>query len=140
MRAEFGEHVMRSNHAHGHIRETFLDAIHVFAKWCCSDDWPSSPLPTVTREIRYEPHEISLAAACGLVWHCTDILPRFFVEMLTENCGLRSGRRTYAAAAHAILAELKREGLAVNRHVGQSGRVRASGGCPAMAGRGSVAV
>ena len=96
---------MHNGHAPGHIRETFAEAIDAFAGWS-----PGEPLPTVTREIYYVPHEISLAEACGLVWNCTDILPGVAVTLLRDDCGLSLQRRTYAAAARAMLAALKETG------------------------------
>jgi hypothetical protein len=33
------------------------------------------PEPTVEYEIGYEPRQIPISRACGLVWNCTDILP-----------------------------------------------------------------
>jgi hypothetical protein len=69
------------------------------------------PLPTVTREIRYEPHQISLAEACGLVWNCTDILPGQAVTMIADLDLGSIRRRTYAAAARAMLSALKERGI-----------------------------
>jgi hypothetical protein len=43
------EHAMRSGHAPGHIRDTFLKAIHAYSDWSFSE---GGSLPTVTREIQ----------------------------------------------------------------------------------------
>jgi hypothetical protein len=96
---------MTHGHAPGHIRDTFLEAVAAYVHWS-----PGDPSPTVTREIRYEPHQISLADACKLVWNCTDVLPGDAYNDLTRGCELAIQRQTYAAAARAMLAALKAEG------------------------------
>jgi hypothetical protein len=84
---------MRSGHAPGHIRISFLDAICAFHDWSMSDG--DQPPRTVTREIKWEPHQISLAEACGLVWNCTDVLPGSAFDMIAdEDIGLPIRRRT----------------------------------------------
>jgi hypothetical protein len=101
---------MRSGHAPGHIRDTFLEAIDAYADWSYRDG--GEPPPTVTREIRYEPHQISLADACRLVWNCTDILPgSAFDTIAAEDLSLPMRRRTYASAARAMLGALKEAGI-----------------------------
>jgi hypothetical protein len=97
---------MRSGHAPGHIRETFLDAIEAYARWSFGG---GGTLPTVVREINYEPHQISLAEACGLVWNCTDILPGTVFETIVTDLELTIRKRSYAAAARAMLCALKRQ-------------------------------
>jgi hypothetical protein len=82
-------------HAPGHVRETFCEAVEAFQQGL----WHGGPQPVVEFEIRYEPHTISLSAACGLVWNCTDTLPSGCFEMLAD---LDIKRRTYAAAARAM--------------------------------------
>jgi hypothetical protein len=96
---------MTHGHAPGHIRDTFLEAVEAYVNWSAGDQPPS-----VTREIRYEPHQISLADACRLVWNCTDVLPGHAFNTLTRDCELAIQRQTYAAAARAMLAALKAEG------------------------------
>jgi hypothetical protein len=97
------EHAMRSGHAPGHVRDTFLQAIQAFADW----DGEGAP-PTVCREIKYAPHQISIAEACGLVWNCTDILPGSAFDAIAD-LELPVALRTYAAAARAMLAKLKED-------------------------------
>ena len=97
----------RSGHAPGHIRDTFLEAIEAYDGWYRSG---GGQLPTVTREIRYEPHQISLTEACGLVWNCTDLLSGHAFDTMTDICEEQDvplRRRTYAAAAEAMLTMLK---------------------------------
>jgi hypothetical protein len=96
---------MTHGHAPGHVRDTFLEAVEAYVNWV-----PGEPSPTVTREIRYEPHQISLADACRLVWNCTDVLPGDAFNALTGRGELAIQRQTYAAAARAMLAALKAEG------------------------------
>jgi hypothetical protein len=95
---------MTHGHAPGHVRDTFLEAVEAYTNWA-----PGEPPPTVTREIRYEPHQIGLADACRLVWNCTDVLSGHAFKALRDR-GLAIQRRTYAAAARAMLAALKAEG------------------------------
>src|SRR5262249_45352671 len=64
IRPDLGAFAMRSGHLPGHIRDTFLEATWSFHEWAMSDC--SEPPGTVTRENRYKPQQISVAAACGL--------------------------------------------------------------------------
>jgi hypothetical protein len=90
-------------HCPGHIRETFLRALDAYLTWGDSTD-----PPTIEHEVHYQPQEISLAQACGLVWNCSDILPASAWSMI-EGSVLADDvrRRSYAAAARAIHARLK---------------------------------
>ena len=83
-------------HAPGHVRDTFLQALEAYLQWENGD-----PEPKVTYEVRYEPQEISISEACGLVWNCTDIVPSLAFGTL-EDCGIECSRQTYAAAARAL--------------------------------------
>jgi hypothetical protein len=74
---------MTHGHAPGHIRATFLEAVEAYANWS-----PGDHPPTVAREIRCEPHQISLADACRLVWNCTDVLSGHAFNALTRDCEL----------------------------------------------------
>jgi hypothetical protein len=98
-----------SGHAPGHVRDTFCDAIDAFMGWN-----EGEPEPTVEFEIGYEPRHVTISEACALVWNCTDILPRIEFDSLYCDAGLPLKRRTYAAAAQAMLAEIKR----TREHVG----------------------
>jgi hypothetical protein len=92
---------MSMGHRPGHVRDTFLQAIEA---WLC---WQrGQPEPMIKHEVGYLPRLISLSQACGLVLKCTDILPGTEVDALLDE-GLPLKRRTYAAAARAILADLK---------------------------------
>jgi hypothetical protein len=93
---------LRWGHAGGHIRDTFLKAIEAY------QDWDSGPEPTVEFEINYEPVQITISQACGLVWNCTDILPGTDYQSL-QDCGIEPKRQTYAGAAHALLKAIKEE-------------------------------
>jgi hypothetical protein len=79
----------------------FLEAIEAYRNW--NDDEPE---PTVTYEVHYQPEEIPISRACGLLWSCTDILPSGDVYAL-EYCGIELRTTTYAAAAHALLEAIK---------------------------------
>jgi len=91
-----------SGHAPGRVRDTACAAIEAFLQWS-----PGEPEPTGDHEVK----KISISAACGLVWNCSDILPRHYVDMLEDvELGLR--RHTYAAAAQAMLASIKQRSAA----------------------------
>lgn len=90
-------------HAPGHVRQTFLDAVDAFVAWKSGD-----PEPTVEFEVNYEPRQIPISKACGLVWSCRDIIPGIDYHQLTD-CGMDIKRQTYAACARAMLAEIKRQ-------------------------------
>jgi hypothetical protein len=91
----------RSNNAPGHVREMFCDAIEAFTTWNDGE-----PEPTVEYEVNYEPRQITLSRACGMVWHCTDILGGFYYDWL-KDCGVNVGRQTVAAAAQGMLQAIK---------------------------------
>jgi hypothetical protein len=92
---------LRYGHAGGHIRDTFIAAIDAFRGW---ED--GEPEPMVEFQINYEPVQITISKACGIVWNCTDILPGTDFDAL-GYCGIQPKRRTYAAAAHALLDAIK---------------------------------
>jgi hypothetical protein len=89
-------------HAPGHIRECFGEALEAYHEWWLR----GGELPTVTGEIRYVPHQISIAEACGLLWNCTDIMPGGGMDLVAEM-ELPVRRCTYAAVARAVLDQLK---------------------------------
>jgi hypothetical protein len=88
-------------HAPGHVRDTFLSAIDAYNDWDLT-----GPEPTVEFEVHYEPRPIPISKACGLVWNCTDILPGGAFDVLSGN-DVEPKSRTYAAAARALLSQLK---------------------------------
>jgi hypothetical protein len=87
---------LRSGHAPGHVRDTFVAAVEAFEGWEAGE-----AEPTVEYEIGYVPRPISLSRACGLVWNCTDIMPGLWFQTLLD-CGLDINRQTYAACARAM--------------------------------------
>lgn len=94
-----------SGHAPGHVRRTFLDAVEAYPVWELGD-----PEPTVDFEVDWVPRAITISAACGLVWNCTDILPGISRRTL-EDCSVVFRGCTYAAAAQALLSAIKRDAL-----------------------------
>jgi hypothetical protein len=99
---------LRNGHAPGHVRDTARDA---FEAWLAWDDGPE---PTVEYEIGYVPRLIPISQAMGLVWNCTDIVggilfqgiqERIQSKSFAEECAVK--RRTYAACARAVLAEIR---------------------------------
>src|SRR5262249_34361812 len=91
-RERFSMPKSRRGHAPGHVR--VCNAIDAFADWN-----EGEPEPTVEFEVNYVPRPITISQACGLMWNCTDILPRLAVSQL-EDVGVEFKRQTYAAAAH----------------------------------------
>ena len=92
---------LQFGHAGGHVREAAGAAFHAWMDW---DETGAEP--TVEFEVDYEPHQIPISRACGLVWNCNDIMPGQLCDWLIEN-GLDTKRRTYAACAQAIVARIK---------------------------------
>jgi hypothetical protein len=87
----------RGGHCPGHVRDTFLAAIEAFCRWRDGE-----PEPTVEFEVHSESRSIPILEACGMVWNCSDTLPRGEIDNL-EDCGVRPLRnRTYASAARAM--------------------------------------
>lgn len=88
----------RGGHAPGDVRDAFLEAVNCYAQW---DD--GEPEPTV--EVRGR--AVSLSTVCGLLWNCSDIVPRLTIDELCfaapwpecDNC--RQGM-TYAQAARLL--------------------------------------
>jgi hypothetical protein len=91
-----------SGHAPGHVRDTFLAALDAYADWKAGE-----PEPTVEHEVDYALRKLSLCEACGLLWNCNDVLPHQAVSTC-EEAHLPLGRRTYAAAARAMHASIKK--------------------------------
>ncbi len=90
----------RGGHAPGDLRDAFLEGIEAFAAWR-----PGQPEPSV--EVREQ--AVPLSALCGLLWNCSDAMPRldqqqleealpqrFFGEDREGTCG------SYARAARAM--------------------------------------
>jgi hypothetical protein len=90
----------RGGHYPGHYRDAFLEAIDAFSAWEANE-----PEPTIEFETNFVPRDVKLSEACRLLWNCSDILPTHAFTTI-EDCGIRPGRRTYAAAARAIYATL----------------------------------
>lgn len=92
--------MLRSGHAPGHVRETFLNAVDAFMSWNSGE-----PEPTVEYEVGYLPCQIPISKACGLLWNCSDVIPRLTFNELSDVLDIR--RQTYAACARAMLAAIK---------------------------------
>lgn len=92
----------RHGHLPGHIRETFLAAIEAYKETATGQ-----LLPRIPHQIKYRERQISIADACGLVWGCTDVMPGIEFRSVCDCLTEQPKRQTYAAAAHALLAELK---------------------------------
>lgn len=92
---------LRRGHAPGHVRDTFGDAADAFVSWLDGE-----PERLVEFEVNYIPHEITISRACTLLWNCTDIVPGLLFDQLVHS-GLDVKRRTYAACARAMHANIK---------------------------------
>jgi hypothetical protein len=92
----------RHGHLPGHIRDTFLTAIEAYI-----DADPGTPVPRIPFQINYRDRHISIAEACRLVWTCTDIMPGSAFDELVDHLDEAPGRRTYAAAARALLRAVR---------------------------------
>jgi hypothetical protein len=92
---------LRHGHAPGHVRDTFCDAVDAFIDWEAG-----APEPHVDFEVNYVPHAIPISRACTLVWNCNDIVSGSLFDRLVD-CGLDIRRRTYAACARAIHAQIR---------------------------------
>src|SRR5262249_28564108 len=93
---------LRGGHCPGHVREAFCSALYAF------EGWPDgTPEPTVYFEVNYEPRQILISKVCGLVWNCSDILPREMRSIL-QDTGLFEDMRscTYGAAARVMRAHI----------------------------------
>jgi hypothetical protein len=98
--------LLKYGHAPGHVRDAAEEA---FFAWL---DWDGTlPEPTVEFQIHYEPHQIPISQACGLVWNCTDIVGGLVFDLLREEleaAGQAIKSRTFGACAHAILEDVKK--------------------------------
>jgi hypothetical protein len=94
-------------HAPGHVRETALAAFDAWLNWNSGE-----PEPTVEFEVSYEPCEIPISKALGMVWNCIDIVPGGSFDWIQDNVSRWEPaikRRTYAAVARFILGQMKIE-------------------------------
>jgi hypothetical protein len=77
----------RGGHAKGDVRDAFLSALEAFSKWNGRGPAPS---------VEFEDRRASLLEMTGRLWHCSDILPRSYSDLLDERPS------TYARAARII--------------------------------------
>jgi hypothetical protein len=91
------QHSGHGGHLASHLRETFLEAADAFVRW----DGRGAE-PTVLLDDEFGSRQITLSAACGLVWNCTDILPGSEYAHLKDCLEKRLIGGSYGAAAHAI--------------------------------------
>lgn len=83
---------LRYGHAPGDLRDAFAETIELDLQ-----------------EVELRGEKISLRRLCGLLWNCTDTLPQQIADNLDEP---RLG--TYAAAARALMASLRRRARSIN--------------------------
>ncbi len=106
-------------HFGGHWREAFCD-------------WVDAGCPAeVELEVSYEPTTWDRRRFLGKMSHCSDVLPQETSASLCERFPqLEDGRRSYAAAAQFILANLAQPASATERrYVRWSGAGCARTGC-----------
>ena len=92
----------RYGHLPGHVRDSFLQAIESYEA-----TGPAEKPPRIPFEVKYRDRTISVAQACGLVWRCTDAMPGMVFDGLCGILDEPPKRRTYAAAAKALLVQMK---------------------------------
>ena len=92
----------RTGHVSRHVPDTFIEATMPLVEW--AGERPESVVPC---EVNYGPHPISISWACALVWNCTDALSGDEYSYL-RDMGLGMRKSTYAAAARALHADIKR--------------------------------
>jgi hypothetical protein len=90
-------------HYPGYLRDAFLEALEAYRNWETGELEPS-----VEVSIHYQPVQISISKIFGKLWFCTDILPGTEFDSL-EYVDIYPKSRTYAAAAHALLAAMRKE-------------------------------
>jgi death-on-curing protein len=89
----------RGGHAPGDLRDAFEDALEAFQIW-----EQGRPEPTVDlREQR-----LPISRVCGLLWNCSDILPRLLWSMMADIDDELPQRRTYGAAARWLKGHIAR--------------------------------
>jgi hypothetical protein len=77
-------------------RDAFTEAIPAFTDW-----QPWEPEPKINLWVDFEPIEITISEACGLVWRCKERLPSHDFDRLLE-CGIKLKNVSYSAAARAL--------------------------------------
>jgi hypothetical protein len=93
----------RGGHCPGHVRETFGNAVEAYCQW-----QPGEPEPVVEFEVNYEPRQIPISKACGLVWNCSDIMPGLLWSYVEDTDIIKDVRhQTYGAVARAMYARIK---------------------------------
>jgi hypothetical protein len=93
----------RYRHYPGYLRDAFLEAVEAYRDWGTGE-----PEPSVEVSIHYEAVKIPISKIFGKLWFCTDIMPGIDFDSL-EYVGIYLKSRTYAAAAHALLAAMRKE-------------------------------
>jgi hypothetical protein len=89
----------RGGHAPGDVRDSFLAWLEAYYHAKGTD-----PVPTA--ELREQ--EIKPAKLFGLLWNCTDVLPRVYATMMEELVDKQVG--SYAHAARALKPIVVKEG------------------------------
>ena len=81
-------------HSPGDLRSAFTDCIELMEKG-------ASPSKL---KAEFRGRDVPLKRLCGLLWNCSDILPREVADFLSEVCEMRS--RTYGAAVRALIRQV----------------------------------
>ena len=95
------DHRRYHGHYPGHWRDAFLEAIQAYRDWK-----PGQPEPTIEMELHYQTVHVPMSRVFGKLCHCTDVLPGSDFNQLAYY-GIEPKRRSYAAAARALLAAMK---------------------------------
>ena len=88
-------------HFPGYLRDSFLEAIDGCESWESDETEP-------TIEVGYSGEQLSVSEIFRKLWNCTDIMPGNDFDYLA-NMDVYPKKRTYAAAARALLEHYKNE-------------------------------
>jgi len=99
---------MRWGHMDDELRGAALAAIEAWEGWNSGEPEPTVEVYDITGEVR----AVKISDILRLAWTCTDIVPSIYFSsvadiLATVGCPRPVGRRTYAACAHAITADIK---------------------------------
>ena len=85
-------------HAPGDLRGAFGEALDAYESWADGDPEPS---------VEIRDRQVKIAAVCGLLWNCSDIMPYLLYDQINDLMRLpmeMPQRRTYAVGARLLKA------------------------------------
>jgi hypothetical protein len=90
----------RGGHAPSDVREAFLTGIEQYVLW-----GDGEPEPII--ELREQ--QVPLSTLCGLLWNCSDTVPRLDLDSLVGDCNTDIKGGTYACVARWMKPEIQRQ-------------------------------